>query len=102
MTRAFFAAALIAVLSACSGGGQSGPAPMALLAVAPAESAAVAPVVATGAAHFTITVPAATTSTSSRHADFVSASTQSIVITLSAVNGTPYTGALATIASNLT
>jgi hypothetical protein len=104
MTRAPFAAALLVVLAACGGGGgaQSGPAPSVLPASAPVTAGGTAPVKATATAHFTITVPAATTAASSRRATYVSSATQSIVITLASVNGSAYTGASGSIASNLT
>ena len=60
MARAFFAAAFLAFLAACSGGAQSGPAsnvlPVSAPATAPVSSGGAAPVNATATAHFSITI----------------------------------------------
>jgi hypothetical protein len=69
---------------------------------APAPVATNAPLTP-ASARFTIVVPSApAASLSARKPAFVSPSTQSIIITLLDVNGTPYTGTPASIASNLT
>jgi hypothetical protein len=57
---------------------------------------------ATASATFTITVPAKAAQAVSRKPQYVSVNTQSVVITLQAVNGTVYAGTGAIIASNLT
>jgi streptogramin lyase len=90
------ALATLGVLWGCSGGGGSQSAP----AVAPSAPAGSVP--AATSARFTITVPAAsTTSSAARSPKYVSVGTQSIVITLTSVNGTQYTGNPASIATNL-
>jgi hypothetical protein len=96
-TRALATLALIA-LAACSGGGQSTLTP----AAAPVASAPASGGAAT-TAKFTITVPAATTTAANQRTPaYVSPSTQSVVITLTTVNGSAYTGSPSTIATNLT
>jgi hypothetical protein len=92
-TRALALLALCALWS-CSGGGTK-TVPAALISSTGSAAAATS-------ARFTITVPASsTTSSSVRTPKYVSAATQSIVITLTSVNGTPYTGSPASIATNL-
>jgi len=83
------ALALLAVcaLWSCSSGGASQSVPR-----TPSDASA----------RFTITVPASsTTSSSARKPAYVSLATQSIVITLTSVNGRPYTGSAASTAINL-
>jgi len=95
------AAVAICMLAACSAGGASHGVP-ATPVTAP-TTGALAPMTTS---RFTITVPSATaTATSSRAPRFVSPNTQSAIITLTSVNGTPFTGSAtnpASIATNLT
>jgi hypothetical protein len=81
-------------------GGSANTTPIAQTTVpAPAASGTISP---NTSARFTITVPVATALSSARKPAYISASTQSVVVTLVSVNGTAYTGTTATIASNLT
>ncbi|MGP6192420.1 MAG: hypothetical protein ACLPSH_20700 [Vulcanimicrobiaceae bacterium] len=93
----------LAGISACSGGSPSSTAG-GLPNVGTPGSGASSPASASTTARFTITVPAASASAtaSTRKPAYVSTATQSVVITLTSVNGTAYTGSSATIASNLT
>ncbi len=93
--RRALAVLALAGLAACGGGAQSKVTPG-----APASSST--PGAATTSAQFTITVPlAATVSSAQRAPAYVSPATKSVTITLSAVNGSAYTGSPNTIASNL-
>ena len=92
-SRALALVALCALWS-CSGGGGTQSVP------ASAPTAPTGP--AAASARFTITVPASSTTASTlRTPKYVSAATQSIVITLTSVNSAPYTGSPASIATNL-
>ena len=86
-------ALVVAALTACGGGGSH--------ALPPAVIPSSPNVNAQGLAAFTITVPPASTQAKAR-VQYVSANTQSMVVTLTAVNGTPFTGASAVSAVNLT
>jgi len=57
---------------------------------------------AAATASFTITIPSRSGAANSHAPRYVSIATQSIIITLATVNGTPFTGSPASIASNLT
>jgi hypothetical protein len=96
MRTRIFALLTLGALWSCSGGGGM----QAVTAPAPvATNSTITP----ASARFTIVVPAAATaSTNARKPAFISPSTQSIIITLLDVNGTPYTGTPASVASNLT
>jgi hypothetical protein len=99
--RLLIAVLIAAGLAACGGGGGSAAAPNspALPAASSTPVAAKTP----QTARVTITVPsAATAASSSRNPAFVSPATQSVIITLSAVDGKPYTGSPASFAANLT
>lgn len=83
------------LLTACGGGGGSH-------AVPPAAAPAPSPTVnASSTARFTLTIPASTTSSTTRAPKYISANTQSVVITLISVNGHPFTGTSAETAANL-
>src|SRR5476649_2080286 len=94
-TRIIAALTLCALWSCAGGSGMQAvtvPAPV-------ATNSAITP----ASARFTIVIPPAVgASANARKPAFVSPSTQSIIITLLDVNGTPYTGTPASVASNLT
>jgi len=90
----FLPLALAGLLTACGGGGSS----RALPATAPSPAPTLN---ASGSAHFTITVPPKTVTSAQRSPRFVSANTQSVIITLTSVAGHPFTGTLAETAANL-
>jgi hypothetical protein len=94
--RIFVAALAAAALCNCSGGVGIQP----LAVQTPIAGSTPTPVMTT--ARFTITIPAAGSTSVIRAPKFVSPSTQSAIVTLVSVNGTPYTGTPASIASNLT
>ena len=54
------------------------------------------------AATFTITIPSQSAQVQSRNPRYVSANTQSVIITLTTVNGAPFSGSSAITAANLT
>jgi sugar lactone lactonase YvrE len=85
------------VLAACSAGGSETHAP------APSATPPVTTSARATTAHFTITVPPARTTAAAnvRTPKYISTATQSIIITLTSVNGAPYTGTPAAIATNL-
>lgn len=95
VVRRTFACMLACSLWGCSGGSRSIPTPLTATATrGPAASAT---------ATFRITIPSRQAATAISHAPrYVSASTQSVIITLSRVNGAAYGGVPASIASNLT
>lgn len=100
MNHATRALALLALagMTACGGGAQT-----ALTPATPATSNVSTSTSASTSATFTITIPAATAASAThRTPAFVSAATQSVVISLSTVNAAAYTGSPSTIASNLT
>jgi hypothetical protein len=92
---------LLGGIAGCSSGAQS------VLAPATPQTIVAAPTPASAApattAKFTITVPAASTGSSrQRSPAYVSTATLSVVITLTTVNGSAYTGSPSSTASNLT
>ena len=89
----FSSIVLFVALSACGGGGSH-------TVPAPAASSAT-PMSASSAAHFTITVPAQSATSTARRPAYISANTQSAIVTLTTVNGAPFTGASAITAANL-
>jgi hypothetical protein len=87
---------LAILLAACGGGGTQATPPNPM---GPGTS----PSPAQTQARFTITVPAAAaTASKTRAPQFVSSSTQSVLITLKSVNGVAFTGSPASLATNLT
>jgi sugar lactone lactonase YvrE len=85
---------VLCAVCGCGGGGAR---------VARAPSALPSPSLSLrSSASFTITIPARTTSAISRAPRYVSSATQSVVITLVSVNGTPFTSSPAVVARNLT
>jgi streptogramin lyase len=90
----FLPLAFAGLLTACGGGGAAHALP------APAPSPA-ATMNASSMAHFTITVPAKTATSAQRNPKFVSLNTQSVIITLTTVDGLPFTGPRAEMAANL-
>jgi hypothetical protein len=86
-----------ACVAGCGGGGASAPAPGISAIQRPATTAG--PTTSVG---FTLTVPPRTAQAKSREPAYISVNTQSVIITLVTVNGTPYTGTPAEIATNLT
>jgi hypothetical protein len=97
--RRWLATLALLSVAACSSGATT--APLAPAVSSPGTSQPSAAAKAT--ANFVITVPAAaaTTSASSRRPAYVSAATQSVIISLIDVNGIAYTGSPNTISSNL-
>ncbi len=94
-----------ASLCACSGGGSSAPRALATIVPVPASSPTAGATSPNTSARFTITVPKAKATTASGHTrtpKYISSATQSVIITLVSVSGTPYTGTPASIAANLT
>jgi len=95
------AAIAVCLLAACSGGGVSHGVP-----ATPVTSPTAGSLAPMTTSRFTITVPSANTTTSSSRAPkFVSPNTASVIITLTTVGTTPFTGTAtspASIATNLT
>ena len=86
---------LVIVLAGCGGGGAGQAVPNATVPSAGLTANAKT------VAGFTITVPAVSAQAHSRNAQYISTATQSAIITLTSVNGTPFTGAQAETAANL-